>query len=66
MRKLVYFAIGFGAACALSVYYLPTALLLPLAILLLLLGTGLLLSRKKDWRRVTGMILLGIAAGQLW
>ena len=66
MRKLVYFAIGFGAACALSVYYLPTALLLPLAVLLLLLGTGLLLSRKKDWRRVTGMILLGIAAGQLW
>lgn len=66
MRKLMFFSIGFCAACAFGVYWIPAPLLFVIGILLLVLGTGLLLLKRKDWVQIAGVVCIGLAAGQLW
>ncbi len=66
MRKLMWFTIGFCAACAAGMYRL-FSLLLPMAgVFFLTLGVVLLLLRKKNWVRVMGVTCLGLAVGLFW
>ena len=66
MRKLMWFSIGFGAACALSVYLLPVKLLVLLGLLLLVVGIALLFMRKKNWLRIAAVVCFGLFAGFVW
>lgn len=66
MRKLMWFSIGFCAACALSAYLLPGELLPLLGCLALVVGIALCFLRRRDWIRVTAVLCLGLAAGQIW
>ncbi len=66
MRKLMWFSIGFCAACALAVYLFPVGLSLFLGIALLLVSVLLLCLRRKDWVRIVAVACLGLSAGQLW
>lgn len=63
MRKLMWFSIGFGTACALAVYALSLSFLIPLGILGCLLAVGCLVLLKK---KVPTAILLGLGFGLLW
>ena len=67
MRKLMWFTMGFGAACAFCAYCWVTAqLMIPavafVAIFLLLLLGG----RWKDFLKPVAVLALGIAAGLFW
>lgn len=65
MRKLMWFTIGFGAACAFCAYFWMETYL-DTAILAGVLGLGLvLLTRKVRNFRVPAAIFLGVAAGFL-
>ena len=66
MRILTWFTIGFVAACAGAVYFLPADMLIPLAVLAAALGAIALLGVKR-WRvfRIVLVIMLGIATGAL-
>lgn len=66
MRKLMWFTVGFGAACALGAYfYAPW--LLPGGILFLLIAALLMVLKKlKQGCRVFAAVCFGIAAGMLW
>lgn len=66
MRRLMLFSIGFGAACALSVYLLPEKPLVLMGILLLVVGIAMLLLRKRNWLRVAAVVCIGLSAGMLW
>ena len=62
MRKLMWFTVGFAAACA-AVVYLDAgvwlaAACLPLAVVNLLL--------KKKYTAITAVILIGVTVGSLW
>ena len=65
MRKLMWFTIGFAAACAVCAYLLDG--LWPL-----LLGTAglcggiVLLLQKKNWQKICGVILIGCFVGFAW
>lgn len=60
----MWFAVGFGAACGISVYLLnPGCMLLPV---LVLSGICLLCFRKKPVFRPVGILLLGICIGMVW
>lgn len=63
MRILMWLAIGFGAACALCAYILPTGWVLPLA-LTVILAAGFGFCWKPLRRPATA--LLGCALGLLW
>lgn len=66
MRKLLWFALGFGAACALCVYLLPRDAVLWVGVIAATAAIiGLLLLKSKAAKAV-GLLLLGIWAGQLW
>ena len=67
MRKLMWFTLGFAAACAAGVYLLSDFWYLPLGIITLLLG-GILLIPPPKTVRITATLLLGsaIAFGWLW
>ena len=65
MRKLMWFTVGFAAACGVSLYAsLGTwGLLLAAPVL----GTGLALCFSRTFRgKVVGLILLGASFGLLW
>ncbi len=62
MRSLMWFTIGFTAACAISIYL---GIGIWLGILSLLAAVLLLLIKKKTVK-VTAVILLGIAVGMFW
>lgn len=64
MRKLMWFTLGFGAACALGAYVYCHWWM---ALAALLLGVAAFFMRKK-WKplRVAAAILLGIAVGTGW
>ena len=66
MRILMWFTIGFVAACAGGVYLLPPDMLVPLAVMALALGVTALLGVKR-WRamRIILVLLLGVGAGAL-
>lgn len=66
MRKLMWFSVGFCAACVLGIYVIPMQLLVLLGVLFLVIGIVLLCLRKRDWTRIAAVVCLGLAAGQLW
>ena len=65
MRKLMWFAIGFGAACAAGVYWLsgPWLLLLALFVLIAAVALGFLKSKAS---RLAVFVLAGCVAGLVW
>jgi len=65
MRALMWFSLGFGAACGLAVYVFAVSALIPLGILGIVLSLGALLIRNKLFR-ITGVVLLGLAIGLFW
>lgn len=67
MRKLMWFTIGFGAACALCAYlWLTQGLWLPILMLSALFVAAAMISRRVKWLRCVAAICLGCAAGFLW
>ena len=62
MRILAIFSLSLSAALFAAVYLLPASVLLPLALLFLLLGAGLLFFRRR-WLRGIELMLFGLAAG---
>ena len=67
MRKLVWFSLGFGAACCLCAYVLTGSVWVIMAVA----GGGLTLltaiaGRKYLWFRRVAAIFLGFAAGMGW
>ncbi len=65
MRRLMWFSIGFGLACALAVYVLPLFFLILTGLLGTLLAAGLLFCWKKKGN-IPATILLGLGLGLLW
>ncbi len=67
MRKLMWFALGFGAACALCVYCWITEGLILFAVLLLALSVGFFLSGRR-WKklRILAVLCLGVSVGLGW
>ncbi len=67
MRKLMWFTLGFGAACAFCAYsWTIEGLLIP-AIIFLVLFAGLLLGSKRfKVLRIPAVVCLGCAAALLW
>lgn len=67
MRKLMWFSLGFGGACAVGAFLYGGSWLLPMAAVMLFLSVGLwLASRYFKPIRTAGMIAFGCAAGLLW
>ena len=66
MRKLMWFSVGFGAACALGAYCTTGKLLILLGLLCLAMSVALFLLRKKDWIRVAAVLCIGLSVGFLW
>ena len=67
MRKLMWFTMGFGAACALCAYFWLTDGLWIGALVMAAMFTGAaLLSRKIRWVRCIAAVCLGCAAALLW
>ena len=66
MRKLMWFALGFGAACALCVYLMPAAILLWVGIpLAALAAIGLFLPCNR-FGKIAVFLCLGLSLGILW
>lgn len=65
MRKLMWFTIGFAAACGVGVY-LTTGLWLLLLVVFALAAVIVLLCIKSAWTRLARCILLGFTLGCLW
>ncbi len=66
MRKLMWFSIGFVAACALCAYFYP-AWMLEAAIGFALAGVIIAFgSRYKDWFRRVSVLFIGCAVGFSW
>ena len=67
MRKLVWFTIGFGAACAICAGFWEITGLLWIAAGLTVLSAGLLITgRRVNWMKKTAAVLLGLAVGFGW
>jgi len=67
MRRLMWFTLGFSAACFLCAYlWLTDGLWIPALIATVFFAGGWLLSRKMKWLRCAAAICLGCAAGLLW
>ena len=66
MRRLMWFAIGFGAACALGVYFLPVSILLWIGIPLTLLAVAGLCIPSKAYGKIVAALCLGLAVGCMW
>lgn len=64
MRILVWFTIGFAAACAAAVYWLELSWLLPAAGICLL-GVALFFIKHKHFR-VAAVVFVGLTIGFLW
>ena len=61
---MVWFTVGFGAACGISAYLLnPELLLIPV---LVLIGASLLYFRKKTLFPYVGFVLIGLCLGTIW
>lgn len=64
MRRLMWFAIGFGAACAMGAYLSPGfAVLMGAGGVLAAISVLVLLSKRIRW---VGCVCLGLALGLLW
>ena len=66
MRKLMWFSVGFGAACAFGAYCITGNILLLLGLLCLVIGVVLALLRKENWIRVAAVVCIGLSVGLLW
>lgn len=67
MRKLLWFSLGFGAACALSGYLLPVSMLLFLSAVFLAAAVILLwFLRENQWGKISGILCLGLTLGFAW
>lgn len=67
MRKLMWFTIGFGCACAVGAYLIYGNILAALGIAAVLTGVVFLLAaRKWDCVKPVGLVFVGLAAGLLW
>ena len=67
MRKIMWFTIGFSAACALCSYlWLTLGLWTPALMLIAAFGSFGILSHHVKWLRCIAAICLGCAAGLLW
>lgn len=66
MRKLMWFAIGFGAACAFGCYLWIGKWMLLLAVLACVLGIGTGLLPEQKVRKRAAVLCLGLAVGFLW
>ena len=66
MRRLMWLAIGFGAACALCVYVLPVSMLLWVGIPLAVLGVIALFLPWNTYGKIAAFLCLGLSAGMLW
>ena len=67
MRKLMWFTLGFAAACAVGAYLLSGNLLIVIS-LAVLTATGAvwLICRHFDWKLAPVVILLGLSVGLIW
>lgn len=67
MRRLSWFALGFGAACGLCAYLIPKSMLLPLLMagvwISVLIGIA---GRKYTFLRCTAWTILGVSLGFGW
>ncbi len=67
MRKLVWFSLGFGLACAIGTYFAPGLWALIIAAGFLLAYGGLSFLRKRHWGfAAAGLVCLGLAVGSCW
>lgn len=67
MRKLMWFTLGFGAACAFCSYaWIQNGLLLPAVLFACLFGASLLAARWVPKMKIAAAILLGISLGLGW
>ena len=66
MRKLMWFAIGFGSAIGLCVYLLWNGNMWLASALMLAAASAAALGRKRPCLRIAGLVLLGCAAGFGW
>lgn len=65
MRKLMWFAVGFAAACALGVYFLYGVWLLLIGLFCLIGFVAMLFVQTKP-AKITSAVLLGCLIGFLW
>ena len=65
MRKLMWFAIGFAASCAVGIYLLSGVVLVWMMIPFAVLSVGALLFKYKPVR-IIGIVLLGFSVGVAW
>ena len=67
MRKLMFFTIGFGAACVICAYaWLCSGLLIPAAVFGALFCVGLIAGKRIKLLKPAALISLGICLGLLW
>ena len=66
MRRLMWFALGFGVACGLCVYLLPVTILLWVGILLALLAVAGLFIPCKAYGKIVATLCLGLSVGCIW
>lgn len=67
MRKLLWFTLGFGAACAFGAYvYSGILLLVEGAVLLAVSGMCLWLLRRHGAQRTVAMLCVGLSVGLIW
>ena len=66
MRRLMWVALGFGAACALCVYLLPVSILLWVGIPLAVLSVVGLFLLGKSKGRIAAFLCLGLSVGFVW
>ena len=66
MRKLMWFALGFGGACAFCAYCYVSWILAAAVLFVLLTALFLVLSRRRLWLRAAAVVCLGVAVGLGW
>lgn len=67
MRKMMWFALGFGASCAVGAYLISGDPLLGLGLCAVLLSAGVYIAGKRFRAAVAAsVVLLGCSAGALW
>ena len=67
MRKLMWFAVGFAAACALCAYlWITEELMLPALAMAAMFAALMFFGRKTRWLRILGVVCLGCAVGLMW
>lgn len=66
MRRLMWFALGFGAACTVGAYLIQRGFLLLGLVCLLSAAAAVVLRKRYAWLRPLAVVLLGCAAGFGW